>query len=278
VGPVFHLAIFALAGHAPPESCNAIEGWEAMLQDRDPAIIVIGEMHGNAESPAIFADAVCLSAIAEPVTVAIEQGEENQPAIDAYIASDGGDEARKAFARAPMWRSEFKDGRSSVAMFDLYEQLRQLAEAGRIDRLVAFVPTARGPSEAAEREKALADFVMAHAGKRTLVFTGNVHAMRQPVSWGSRYLPMTAHFPDETTVSLDITGNDGETWACSGQPLECGPMHIDGVNAAVPRSVVIEEDPDAPYSGRLYLGTATTASPPSAPEPREIGFRPRGPP
>ena len=64
VGPVFHLAIFALAGHAPPESCNAIEGWETMLQDRDPAIIVIGEMHGNAESPAIFADAVCRSAIA----------------------------------------------------------------------------------------------------------------------------------------------------------------------------------------------------------------------
>ena len=32
-------------------------------------------------------------------------------------------------------------------------------------------------------------------------------------------------------------------------------------------SSVIGEDPDRPYSGRLYLGTATTASPPFALEP-----------
>jgi len=49
------------------------------------------------------------------------------------------------------------------------------------------------------------------------------------------------------------------------------------VLVAIPEpSSVIEEDPDAPYSGRLYLGTATTASRPYAPEPGEIGFRPRG--
>ncbi|MBY8333490.1 hypothetical protein [Qipengyuania pacifica] len=43
---------------------------------------------------------------------------------------------------------------------------------------------------------------------------------------------------------------------------------LSAVLVAIPEpSLVIEEDPDAPYSGRLYLGTATTASPPFAPEP-----------
>ncbi len=43
---------------------------------------------------------------------------------------------------------------------------------------------------------------------------------------------------------------------------------LSAVLVAIPEpSSVIEEDPEAPYSGRLYLGSATTASPPFAPEP-----------
>ena len=52
---------------------------------------------------------------------------------------------------------------------------------------------------------------------------------------------------------------------------------LSAVLVAIPESSsVIEEDPDAPYSGRLYLGTATTASPPFALEPGGIDFKPRG--
>lgn len=42
---------------------------------------------------------------------------------------------------------------------------------------------------------------------------------------------------------------------------------LSAVLVAIPEpSLVIGEDPDTPYSSRLYLGTATTASPPFAPE------------
>mgnify|MGYP003708830415 CR=1 FL=1 len=52
---------------------------------------------------------------------------------------------------------------------------------------------------------------------------------------------------------------------------------LSAVLVAIPEpSSVIEEDPEAPYSGRLYLGTATTASPPYTPEPGGIDFKPRG--
>ncbi|MEC7951518.1 MAG: hypothetical protein VX195_00425 [Pseudomonadota bacterium] len=43
---------------------------------------------------------------------------------------------------------------------------------------------------------------------------------------------------------------------------------LSAVLVAIPEpSLVIEADPDAPYSGRIYLGTATTASRPFALEP-----------
>ena len=52
---------------------------------------------------------------------------------------------------------------------------------------------------------------------------------------------------------------------------------LSAVLVAIPESSsVIEENLDLPYSGRLYLGTATTASPPYTPEPGGIDFKPRG--
>lgn len=64
-------------------TCTSIPGWESATSNQRIRWIVIGEIHGNNESPAIFADAVCLTARSRRVVVALEQGADNQEAIDA---------------------------------------------------------------------------------------------------------------------------------------------------------------------------------------------------
>lgn len=98
------LLIFATAIATQPvvDECQPIPGWNEMLEETSPQFIVVGEMHGNRESPQLFADAVCLTTQEQPVVVALELSQIEQGAIDAYLASDGGEKARQAFLSAPM--------------------------------------------------------------------------------------------------------------------------------------------------------------------------------
>ena len=248
------------------EACEPIAGWSEMLEERQPQYIVIGEMHGNAETPEIFGDAVCLTSRKSAVIVALEIGDGNQAAIDAFLASDGSSAARKALLAAPMWNQSMKDGRSSEAMLALLDRLRLFVQSGKVERVVAFVPETRsGASTQASYEAAMAARIVEAAGnaKTAMVLTGNIHAMTQPVPWSSRYLPMAGHLPEAGRVALDTTGKAGTTWACSGDPIACGPLRIGSSGEDRPRGLVMAQDKNAPYSGELVLGTATTASPPA---------------
>ena len=121
------LSPLVMAATAPVEpACTAIPGWEQILADEAVRFVILGEMHGSNELPAVFADAVCLTARDRPVVVALEQTSADQPAIDAFMASDGGAEARRTFLGAQMWNAPMKDGRSSEAYFRLFETLRQM--------------------------------------------------------------------------------------------------------------------------------------------------------
>jgi len=92
------LLLAAAAPSGPP--CNSIPGWEQLLAGDTSRIIVLGELHGSDEVPALLADAACLTGRTRPVVVAVEQPSSDQPAIDAFMESDCGEEAREAFLRA----------------------------------------------------------------------------------------------------------------------------------------------------------------------------------
>jgi hypothetical protein len=256
----------ALAALPAAPSCHPIAGWQDMLAKRKPHFIVIGEIHGNAESPTIFADAVCLTAEVTPVIVALELPASEQDAIDRFLASDGGTDARSQFLQSPMWNSPFKDGRSSVAMVELFERLRILHIAGRVAGVVAITPELREAPASTEAYEAMMALEISRASRNgftTLVLTGNVHASRTPVVWGEQYLPMAGHLPRPLTVTFDITGNGGETWACSGSPIICGPMDNGHISDRFARGVELSADEGEMFSGVLYLGQPTTISPPA---------------
>lgn len=261
------LLLLASAGASAPAPCQPIAGWDDVLANDQTRWIIIEEMHGNNESPDIFADAVCLTAQHRRVMVALEQPDSAQPAIDAFLTSDGGEAAQQAFLADPMWHWEFKDGRTSQAVFRLFQRLRAMRQAGQIERVVAFQPTAfDAPPTRAGYEELLAQPITAAAsdGATVLVLVGNAHASFQPFGFGGEdYPPMAAVLPRAQTITLNIENNGGQTWACTGQPTTCGPIANGRMEVlSEQREARLDGGVDDPYSGQLNLGTATTASPP----------------
>lgn len=252
---------------APPTEtpCPDIPGWDQVLADEAVRFVILGEIHGSNEMPAVFADAVCLTAADRPVVVAVEQTSADQAAIDTFMASEGGPDARRAFRGAQMWNGPMKDGRSSEAYFSLFETLRQMRHAGRISSVVAFQPSRfdHDPTPA-EYEQAMAELVEAagQSGATVLALVGNVHAMRTQVPWQGGYMPMAGHLPREATVTLNLVADGGESWNCQGGPDTCRANSSRSPPQPHQRGTKLGSDEGEPFSGVLYLGGPTTASPP----------------
>ncbi len=247
---------------ATSQTCSPIPGWEQVVARGETRWIVIGEVHGTNEVPELFRDAVCQTAQSRRVVVGVEQPALDQEAIDTFIASDGGDAARRAFLNATMWNGTMKDGRSSEAMFRLFEALRQMKAAGTIEGVVALQPALTGAWSPARYEEAMAELLKsaAQSDATVVALVGNVHAMRTEVPFQEGYKAMAANLPMTQTITLNVIGNGGESWNCMRDGCKAHP------SASPPqpfsRGVELISDVNYAYSGVIYLGSATTASPP----------------
>jgi hypothetical protein len=254
------LLIPMMAMLASVPTCVPIAGAQQVLADGRVRWLIVGEQHGTNETPAAFIDLVCIAATKRTVAVAVEQPVTQQAAIDAFIASDGSAAARAAFLKSSIWTSSFKDGRSSQAIFGMFNSLRQLRAAGRITRVIAFQPVnrANGP---AGYEQAMADELAQRSSPEvlTVALVGNVHAMRKPVSFsGPAYMPMAGLLRRSQTTTLDARPNGGSQWACmsmtdcGAQIMQAGTWHS--------RGVVLGGEASPAYSGAFNLGVPATAS------------------
>jgi hypothetical protein len=255
-----------LAASPVHPSCNLIPGAEQLTENPQLRWIVVGEMHGNNETPAAFADLVCLTSSWAPVVVAVEQSASEQSAIDAFINSDGKAEARAAFLRSAIWQGKMKDGRSSEAYFRLFERLRQLREAGRVTAVVAFVPSEfpNGIPSPADYEEEMARVLIGKSppGTVVLALVGGLHARRTKLTFSdASYMPMASYLPADRTITLNVPLEGGSTWACF-ELAECGPNQLSAQPIRHERGVVLGPEADGAYSGTLYLGAQATASPP----------------
>lgn len=94
--------------------------------------LLVGELHGNAETPAFVARLVCsLLKAGRPVIVALEREGQEQPALQAYLTSAGQAADVQALTTQAAWTRPQQDGRNSQAMLALIEQLRRLRAAGQ---------------------------------------------------------------------------------------------------------------------------------------------------
>lgn len=267
------VSLLAMAAAPAAAPCSPITGAEQLWADRALRWLVVGEGHGTAETPRAFAELLCLAIEARgPVVVALERPDSEQQAIDAFMASDGGAQARAALLAAPAWQSADQDGRQSEAMLGLLETLRQRVAGGSVKRVVAFQP-AGGNYADYEREMAGAIQRAGADGALVVALVGNVHAMIKPIGFGGQppSLRAAGFLPPEQTLTLDAVGNGGSQWACirlteprPGLRDGCAAQDFGPAPDAHPRGIALGADPEKRWSGHFYLGVATTASPPAA--------------
>lgn len=245
----------------------AIPGMEALL--KPAAFIVLGEMHGTKEAPAFTTDLSCHAAAAgQPVRVELEIPVAEQPAIDAFLASEDG--ATGPLTEGAFWSQQMRDGRSSEAMVQALVRLRELKRAGLPVTVRVFDVGAVGGKDrdASMAERLLQDRAQA-PGETFIVLTGNLHARRDKgAPWDPNLRFMANHLlaSEPGLVTLDMAYLGGSLWACMGMTEADCKIHPAKAryaeHAASPRIVLTKDEPEPAYDGVYGVGTLT-ASPPA---------------
>ena len=188
--PTLLAAFCAIVPAYAAPRCAAIAGSERLWSMPGLRFVVVGEMHGTAETPAIFADLVCSARRAKrPIVVGVERDFSEQDAIDAFLAPGNHEAALRALLSEQGWHG--RDGRSSRAMLALLEQLRALKLRGLVSGVVAFSVAFDGsqsPSRGEERmPSALAAAANPYPNALVIALVGNVHACKKPVAGLTSY-------------------------------------------------------------------------------------------
>lgn len=114
---------------------------EALAELIEPgAVVLIGEVHGTCEFPQLVGRLVELAADrGVPVLVGLEMPISEQPAIDGFLAGEGGPGDVEALTASSFWHRppEFDDGRAGAGLIDLFTTARRAASGGTV-RVFAF--------------------------------------------------------------------------------------------------------------------------------------------
>ncbi|MEZ4239499.1 MAG: hypothetical protein R3F59_25745 [Myxococcota bacterium] len=249
---------------APPPPATGVPGLDALLVPG--AVVVFGEVHGTRQGPAFVADAVRAAARTGPVLLGLEIERDEQPRIDAFLASDGGAEARDALVHGAFWHRPFQDGRSSHAMVALLDAART---AGA--RVLAFDHAATSPNQRdADMAARLAEAPAAAPDATLLVLVGDLHAREVAgLPPAPELVPMAMQLAQRvpSVVTLDLVAAGGTYWACLGPTTaDCGVQDATAKDVGPIR--VDRSSPPEGYDGVWVVGPITASYPardPTAP-------------
>ncbi|MGO1718911.1 MAG: calcium-binding protein [Luteimonas sp.] len=202
-------------------------------------IVVIGEMHGTREAPAVVAALAVHYAARDPVLVGLEVSRSEHEALSEYMRSDGSDAAREQMRAGEFWDvpPERNDGRRTEDMLDLVESLRGLRVEGRDVAVVPFDIASGAFVDRAARDRDMAVYLRtafeALPRGRMLVLTGKAHAMRKlpPMFDDGGYRTATQLLADLEPFTVHLTASSGGIWTCSmgscgvrrmGMPMKTG--------------------------------------------------------
>ena len=263
---------FIPVAEARAPMCASIPGAEPLL--RSGTVVLLGEIHGTAESPEAVASLACLALERGlDVTVALELPVEDTELVRAFLS---GGEASSLLASA-FWARAYQDGRTSEAMLELLTTLRELdLDVILIDR----------PSKGRGRDRFMAEQLAHHItgapDRMVIALTGNLHnRLTVGTRFDENYEPMgfllTSMRPERRIISLRITHGGGSAWVCTGsETSDCGPRELDGREGSPKSSLrpfrdspgleLLPDTDGGPFSGHLYV-ERITASPPAHRQP-----------
>ena len=224
----------ALAASSSP-TADPVELLDQALVDT--RTFIVGELHGTQETPALVANLAQRWATRGPVLVALEIPAQEQPRLQAYLRSPGGDADRQRLLAGEFWQTprERSDGRRSEAMLGLLESLRAFGAAGAPVEVLAFDDMAfhdAGQDRNAQMAERLRQAMATQPERRILVLTGNYHARwTLPERINSQSVPegfvpprpMAAALRGPEVANVNVTAERPQFWACMQQQA-CGPL------------------------------------------------------
>lgn len=238
IASLLMLASTAAAGVTPPIGASAAPldlsgaASEILGAAHSHRLLLIGELHGTRESPAVLLQLATDYAADGPVLVGLEIQASEQTAIRRYLDSDGGAEQRMRLRSGSFWQDvpAHNDGRRNSEVLDLIEGIRRLRRAGRDVAVLAIDVGILGSSDSQARDLVMARRVRTafeHLPRgRMLVLVGNVHAMREKPDYAPAEMqePMGSYLIDLSPFAVNLTARSGQFWAC--MDAGCGPREM----------------------------------------------------
>jgi len=250
------LAAFALAAAL---NCQTLDGADALWAHPETRIILVGEVHGTREAPAVAGSVLCASIkTGRPMILALEAApKDGQAEIDAYLASPGVEADRAALRRAAMWADPY--GRSSEAVLDLVETARRLKAP-----VVLFdtTPPRSGPTDGVREQGMAMALAGAAASGRVVALTGLGHADRTGFT-SLKVASAVMRLPASSTVTLAPIVSGGEAWGCWGTPPDCRAQALPVRQPVSARRIVMDPGVREGFDGGYSVGGPFTASPPA---------------
>jgi len=252
------------AGAANPDGCGPLDDPQQLA--RTARIVLVGEMHGTREFPALAARLACQALDAgRPATLALEIPLEEDARLAAYMASDGKAQAAAALAQGSAFWHKVRDGRSSGAMLELIEQARRWRAAGKPVQVVAIdkprsAPGTRDEHMAARVRQASLD----KPESLVIALTGNMHNRLAPFEAKDMSMkidtPMGVLLRDLAPVSIASERTRGAFFACMPD-CRVHSFEGDGPALAVPRIVAAPRRDGMAYTHFVDLGYTSASLP-----------------
>lgn len=222
IGVAGTLVVASLAapasGPADPAGCVDVVGVEQIVAASH--VILVGEIHGTAESPAFVAAIACHANAADlAVTVGLEIPTAEQTALDAFVSSSGGETDVAALLDGGFWTSLPHDGRTSVAMLELLDSIRVAHGDGQPVSVIA-IDSGDPERRDADMGQSLVDAAATSADGLIVSLTGNVHAATVALPGSTDPAPMGQHvveaLGDDRVIALDVDFVGGTAWVVLG--------------------------------------------------------------
>ncbi len=230
-------------------------------------LIIFGEQHGTNEIPMFVAEIVCALSAVKKVNLLLELNADQQRELTRFLDSRGSDAENRRFIDAVFRpKDQQHDGRTSVAMFELIDQARQLRRKGRKISVIFFAPDPNEQNfDQSEYEADMARNIRAAVrtdrNVKNIALVGNFHSRRISDVGGLKVVPAASLLSDLKVFSFVASALAGEAWQCRQDG--CGVQQLTGTAEPPKRGVRAFPTNMSGYDGVFSVGTPYTYSKPA---------------
>jgi hypothetical protein len=232
-------------------------------------VLLVGELHGTVECPAVFGDLVFAAARRGPVHVGVDLPSTEQNELDHFLANPDDAARRARWLARPLFTTRVQDGRTSRAMVALLDRIARYRAQGMPIEVFAFDAPATADADE-QRDLRMARMIADRArdpARRVLALMGNVHNQLDPTTpWAPDFRTVAMHLrdmlADDDLRSLTLDWVTGTAWHETDQGV--GEQISNGFQIAPVGSVVIDRERDgSPWRHAIINLGVLHASPPA---------------